>query len=258
MTEDKKKKSGLHKKISSIFEGVPLPQPGGPPQPGGSAAPPPEQAGGVPSKPLPPAFQTIRGAQVPRGFEPRPQAAPGAAPKFEAPARAAGQGLWWQIKNKLFTPKPGVSSSRQKAMLLLVPVLFVVLIIILMQVLMPRPKVTRPKPPKLTANIASADTKIEWEIPEPFPTTLLNYMEATQPPTPPSPNEAGTQQVEQVKPTKLIVKGILFSDDNPTAIVGTEIVHVGDKVAGASIAKINRDNVEFEMEGKKWTQNVEP
>jgi hypothetical protein len=255
MTEDKKKKSGLHKKISSIFEGVPLPQPGGPPQPGGSAAPPPEQAGGVPSKPLPPAFQT---RQVPRGFEPRPQAAPGAAPKFEAPARAAGQGLWRQIKNKLFAPKPGVSSSRQKAMLLLVPVLFVVLIFILMQVLMPRPKVTKPKPPKLPAAITSADTKIEWEIPEPFPTTLLNYMEATQPPTPPSPNEAGTQQVEQVKPTKLIVKGILFSDDNPTAIVGTEIVHVGDKVAGASIVKINRDNVEFEMEGKKLTQNVEP
>jgi len=252
MTEDKKKKSGLHKKISSIFEGVPLPQPGGPPQPGGSAAPPPEQAGGVPSKPLPPAFQTIRGAQVPRGFEPRPQAAPGAAPKFEAPARAAGQGLWWQIKNKLFAPKPGVSSSRQKAMLLLVPVLCVVLIFILWQGLMPRPKVTMPKVtmPKLPTAITSADTKIEWEIPEPFPTTLLNSMEATQSP---SPNEA-----EQVKPTKLIVKGILFSDDNPTAIVGTEIVHVGDKVAGASIAKINRDNVEFEMEGKKWTQNVEP
>jgi hypothetical protein len=39
--------------------------------------------------------------------------------------------------------------------------------------------------------------------------------------------------------------------------VGIEIVHVGSKVAGATVTKINKDDVEFEINGKKWTQKVQ-
>ena len=55
----------------------------------------------------------------------------------------------------------------------------------------------------------------------------------------------------------LIVKGIIYSEDNPSAVVGDQIVHQGDKVLGVVIIKINEDNVEFEVNGKKWTQKVQ-
>ncbi len=149
MAEDKKKRLGLHKKISSIFEGVPLPQPGGvQPPPPPSGGPPPEAAGergGIPQKPLPPPFQTLRASQASRPYEasrPSPQAAV-SQPKADA-AKAGGLiSLWQKIKDKLLAPKPGVSGTRQKVTLVLVPVLFVVLIFVAVSVMVPPRKVTQ-------------------------------------------------------------------------------------------------------------------
>jgi len=45
----------------------------------------------------------------------------------------------------------------------------------------------------------------------------------------------------------LTVKGILHDQNKPSAIVNKQIVHEGDKISGATIIKINRDNVEFEV-----------
>ena len=54
----------------------------------------------------------------------------------------------------------------------------------------------------------------------------------------------------------LLVKGILYSEDNPAAIIGILIVHEGDSVYGATVVKIERDSVIFEKNGKKWQQPV--
>ena len=48
----------------------------------------------------------------------------------------------------------------------------------------------------------------------------------------------------------------MYSEDNPTAVVGKKIVHVGEKVSGATVVGIDKDSVEFEMNGKEWTQKV--
>ena len=53
------------------------------------------------------------------------------------------------------------------------------------------------------------------------------------------------------------VRGIVYSEDNPSAVVSNEIVHEGDEIAGATVVKIHKDRVEFEMNGKTWTQKVE-
>jgi len=253
MAEDEKKKSGLHKKISSIFEGVPLPQPGGPQQP--PQVPHTGEASGTPQKPLPPPFQTLRAAQAPRPFEAGqtlPQVAPAGLPK------AAGSGLWQQIKNRLFAPKPGVSAARQKVMVILVPVLFIVLILVATMVLAPSRKVTRPPKAKPPTIVAVADTKIDWQVPPPYQATLRDPMQPVPSAIILGKTEPKTEVVEPVKPEKLVVKGILYSDDNPSAIIGTQIVHQGDKVSGATVIKINKDGVEFEREGEKWKQGVEP
>lgn len=53
------------------------------------------------------------------------------------------------------------------------------------------------------------------------------------------------------------VNGIIYSTDNPCAVVGSRIVSVGDVVNGATVVKINPKSVEFERDNNKWTQYVE-
>jgi hypothetical protein len=259
MAEDKKNKPGLHKKISSIFEGVPLPQPGSLQPP--PAGPPPElsgEGGRIPQKPLPPPYQTLRAAQPPRPFEagrPAPQAAPVSQPK--AGPKAAVPILWQKIKEKLLVIKPGVSATKQKVMLVLVPVLLAVLIFAATSVLVPPRKLTKPPQGKLPTTAVSAETQIDWEIPPPYPETLRDPMQPI--PSAIIPGKTEPEKPEPVKKEeKPVVKGILYSEDNPSAIIGTQIVHEGDKVSGATIIKINKDNVEFEKDGEKWNQGVEP
>jgi len=52
------------------------------------------------------------------------------------------------------------------------------------------------------------------------------------------------------------VTGILYSDDNPTALIGRQVVHEGDAVDGVSVIKVHKDKVEFANNGRRWTQAV--
>jgi hypothetical protein len=52
------------------------------------------------------------------------------------------------------------------------------------------------------------------------------------------------------------VTGILYSEDNPTALIGHQIVHEGDAVDGVSVIKIHKNKVEFAKNGRRWTQAV--
>lgn len=53
-----------------------------------------------------------------------------------------------------------------------------------------------------------------------------------------------------------IVTGILYSQDNPVAIIAGEILHEGDTVENVKLVKIYTDQVEFERKGKRWMQDV--
>jgi type II secretory pathway component PulC len=74
----------------------------------------------------------------------------------------------------------------------------------------------------------------------------------------PGKTRPGTKEAEAAKSGRMVVKGILYSDDKPSAIIDTQIVHEGDKIYGATVVKINKDSVEFEIEGKKEKKGVEP
>jgi hypothetical protein len=235
---------GLQKKVSSIFTGVPIPKDNGTQQPSGAPAPerpnyaPPSHLAGTKEKPQPPAAQ------------PPPKAAPAKQPKAVTTTKAAKQIPWQQtleqIKNKLFTPKPGVSPARQKAMVVLVPVLFLAMIFAFSRVLsVPSPKTTGAQSFGPSKAVAASNDEIDWQIPEPYPTTLRD------------PMQFGSVTTTQDGTGKLIVKGIVYSKNNPSAVIGNQIVHEGEKVLGATIVKINKDGVEFEMNGKRWTQKVQ-
>ncbi len=54
----------------------------------------------------------------------------------------------------------------------------------------------------------------------------------------------------------MIVRDIVYSKDKPSAVIGSKIVYVGDKINDITIVKINRDSIEFERNGDRWEQNV--
>jgi uncharacterized membrane protein len=48
------------------------------------------------------------------------------------------------------------------------------------------------------------------------------------------------------------LKGILYSEDNSSAMVGNKIVKEGDTIDGIKVIKINKDTVEFEKDGERY------
>ncbi len=239
----KKRKAGLHKEISSIFEGVPIP--GRQERPSGAATP--QRPGQGPAKPPAP------GPGIPQttptaGKQPVPKAA---AVKTTGGSRwrKIWQKTWQKIRSKLFPPESGASSARQKVMVILVPMLFIALIYVLMP-LFRRPKISEPGRAEPTKVAVDYKGEIDWQIPEPYPTTFRDPMQPSS-----AAGAVGTETIESGR--ILIVKGIVHSKDNPAAVIGTQIVHKDDVIAGARIVKINQDSVEFKMNDKRWTQKVQ-
>lgn len=61
----------------------------------------------------------------------------------------------------------------------------------------------------------------------------------------------------EVASKEVSLKGILYSEDNPSALIGETVVAEGDIIDGVKVVKIHRDTVEFEKDGERWTQRAE-
>ncbi len=359
MSEQERDKAGLHKEISSIFKGVPIPQTDGSQEPSGTPAPEhtsytepkpptpqpeqpcdapapehtgytepkpptpepqkseapkpsqatqslpkaaPERTGYTEPKPptpepepqkseVPKAYQTTqslpKAAPERTGYtEPKPPTPEPQKPKTPKPSQAmqslpkstgaqqpkadiddikknvsqkrttvkiSSQTSWQQITSKLFAPKTGASTTKQKAMVVTMPLLFIVLIFMMLKggVFGTSMRNSEASAEDNGASVATADlnNKIDWEIPAPYPTTLRDPMRL---------GPAETAQTENGTKTfvKLIVKGILYTEDSRSAVIGNHIVHEGEEILGVTVVKINKDSVELEMNGKRWTQKV--
>jgi hypothetical protein len=154
--------------------------------------------------------------------------------------------IWEQVKAKLLTPKRGVSPTKHKVMVLAAPVLLVVFILVITQAIKKPPSTTVKPSNKASAAVAFSG-KINWELPAVIPDNLRDPMAFG----------ATGQGKETTGGPGPVVKGIVYSEDNPCAVVGDRIVSAGDTVGGATIVKINPDSVEFTMGDKNWTQKVE-
>jgi hypothetical protein len=297
MSELDKNKAGLHKQVSSVFKGVPLPQNNGARQP--SKAPEPNKKPDGSPKPMPANQQMSKSSLIKKLSESEepsestgqnqiadnykkpapvnkvPQSTPVSKPlqakeplKQKAPQpedvliiEETGDGLWQQIKDKLFTPAPGESPAKQKAMVIMIPILAIIMIFAFRQVLSKAPHETKGSEtddtPIPVSNVDSGD-EIDWQIPEPIKIITRDPIQL--------PDEDNTQnggeQTEQNGTANteddgaLIIKDIVYSRDKPSAVIGSRIVYEGDEVNGMTIIKINRDSIEFEKEGERWIQNV--
>lgn len=57
-------------------------------------------------------------------------------------------------------------------------------------------------------------------------------------------------------PTRGVVTGIVYSDEQPLALVDGQVVHKGDSVHGAKVVEILPQTVEFEKDDTRWKQRV--
>ncbi|UCF43543.1 MAG: hypothetical protein JSV99_01040 [Planctomycetota bacterium] len=255
-----KHKAGLHKAVSAIFDGVPLPgrertdkpsRTDVPERPREQTAPKPQEErlqSPATVKPASPSHMTPTKRKPAQPVEPPAQPA---LPKVTKPEtvkkplkKVTGDRPWERITSKLLTPKAGVSTQRQKTMVILVPVLFIIMIFVFTRVFSTPSRVTaQPARSGPTGAVASSKD-IDWEIPALYPAGLRD------------PMQIGSTTTE-VKTSELVVRGIVYSEDNPSAVVGNEIVHEGEEVMGAMVVKINSDSVVFKMNDKEWTQKVE-
>jgi len=135
----------------------------------------------------------------------------------------------------------------------MVPLLFIALIFVFRQVFGTTVRKTEASAKDNVSSVATADsnTKIDWEIPAPYPATLRDPTQLGQVATAQTETETETRTF-----VKLIVKGILYTEDNASAVIGNQIVYEGEKIRGVTVIKIGKDSVEFEMNGKRWTQKV--
>jgi hypothetical protein len=174
--------------------------------------------------------------------------------QFETDPSLMGVGLWQQIKGKLFKQEQGVSNTRQKVMVILIPILFIIMIFMFRQVLSKAPQETEGSTNDDASVIAGvrSDSEIDWRIPEPIPMQIRDPIKPGVKTVVPNAGQTDSNNDIGI----LSVRGILYSQDKPSAIIGNKIVHLNDKIDNATIVHIDRDFVVFEKDGKRWTKKV--
>jgi len=242
-----KKRTGLQSEIAGIFSGVPVPKKGGPrSQPG---VPTSKTGGSVIPKPVAPVTPTPQKPVKPLPAAPRPKVTE--VKVTEQKTRKAPSKISRRRKDKLFAPKAGVSSSRQKTSIILFVLLSAVLIIVLARPYLRsriNPATSRTGGKTDTGNSTRANIEIDWPVPPVYSTSLRDPMEL-----------GSRQQIIIETSDGLMVRGIVVSEDRKHAVIGTETVAEGDIVPGTKIRvkKINPSSVEFEEDDKTWTQEVQ-
>jgi len=263
-----KRKGGLHKKISSIFDGVPVPHntdsAQGPLQHG-----PEDHSSQVdPESVSPPAPTSITASQY------------DVAPKGPDPAKRLDKrsvGYLRRQKKQMLSPPPGISDKRRKTMLVLLPILVLIFVILVVRIVSP-PKKKSPAtvietiaPLRSAADSGTAvagsiiretpaditDVEIAWHRPEVFTPVKRDPMFVE----PKRKIEAKKKQV--YKPLEYVVQKILISESGRSAVIevkgreslesGSHWVHEGESVLGAQVIKISKDSVELEKNNKQWT-----
>ena len=55
---------------------------------------------------------------------------------------------------------------------------------------------------------------------------------------------------------KGLVRGIVYSDSSGSVLIDDTIVHTGDTIDGVKIIRVHSGGVDFEKDGRRWTQKV--
>jgi hypothetical protein len=152
-------------------------------------------------------------------------------------------------KSKSITSKPSVKSRKQKTQIIFIIALSILLVYLLVNQFSKTSSNTRLVQNDSTLSQISLATDIEsvavnWEQPPVYPEAIRNPMVLG----------AGPDDYISFVPN---LTGIVYTENLKNAIIGENILEEGEVIKGVKIVKINRDSVEFERDGRKWTQEVQ-
>jgi hypothetical protein len=234
-----KPRAGLGKKVSSIFDGVPIP--------------------GATKETTAESSTTMSRGYIRDSAADAP--ASGLTPSLDAgrtsrpnPVRNKYGDISLRVQQQLFGAESGTVAGRQKAAAVAVVLLFVVLVIVVYyNFIVPASNVAA-KPAAAPVESAAPSGHVVaaagWKEPDPYPENLrdpmvIGAMSHVQPGANGGPNSA-----------MLWVRGIIVSDQS-SAIVNGQIVCEGDAVDGVTVVKIAQEYVEFKLKDKTWKQEIE-
>ena len=263
------RKSGLQKQIASIFDDVPVPETdSGPMQ-----LPIQQQAAsGIDSnsledssaaqdsmvqQPKPSLVQRMADTQTEIAHTPTVSTMrPKPLPKMQViPQKKKSQStVMLKVKKAVCGSEKGKMDPRQKKMTIVVGVLSLLFVGVLVFSLgglgQSKAKAAGKENTQQDSMVQAQQAKIlQWQTPQPLPAQLRNPMSPHVSQSAQGFNAAGDEQ--------MVVKGIVFSQNNPSAIIGNKIVWEGEAINGVKIIKITKDSVEFEMDEERWTQQVQ-
>lgn len=268
------RKSGLHKQISSIFDGVPVPQ--------NSEVLRPDQDVSDPNPPQlqPQTEQTHLAEQLASGpREPQTDGSslvrrlsadpsectsapsiqigrPMPLPKSAIAPLRTGPNLKSKIRKTVLGSTGGAMDAKQKKMVGLIGILSVVFGAVMFTTLggVGKSQAQAGQNQAATVSLAGSAHKAvqDWVHPQPLPADLRD---ATLPYATHSAENNG--EVAHADPSGLTVKGILFSNNKPSAIINSKIVTEGQMINGVQVVKITKESVEFQANEKRWTQTVQ-
>lgn len=170
--------------------------------------------------------------------------------------KKAGSGLLKKFKSKLPKGKSNQADAKQKIMVALIPVLFIVMIFMFRHVLSkPQQDAQGSIPGNETVSAVkkSSDNKIEWNIPEPLTIKKSTGAGAEQNTASGTGQENITNDAEN---GVIYIHSILYSSDKPSVVIGNKIVYLNQEINGAVVVEIHKDYVVFEKDSKRWTQKV--
>jgi hypothetical protein len=109
-----------------------------------------------------------------------------------------------------------------------------------------------------TAAPPAAEAQIAWQVPARLAWGGRDPMQLTPPPAVLTAEGEGKPVTARPvrSPVELVVTGILYSADRPSALVNTQIVHEGQQIAGIAVEEIDFDGIQFERDGQRWKQGV--
>jgi hypothetical protein len=270
------RKSGLHKQISSIFDGVPVPRNNGLPEEADAPSvlmQPEMQDAAEPQAPTEPQVrpnpgptpETTRSSLVKRMSSDPSACASTPAIQVDRPiplsksstmTAKTGPSISSQVKKALFGSSKGSLDPRQKKMAGLVGVLCVVfggvMFFSLGGVGQSKAAAADPTEEAVVQSPGTQKTVQDWTSPRPLPADLRDATSITSRQADPTGDAFANSDSGE-----LAVKGIVFSQNKPSAIINSEILTEGQTINGVTIVRITKDAVEFKSNDKQWTQQVQ-
>ena len=235
------RKSGLHKRISFIFEGVPIPE-------NTAKEPLAVEQGEAADEPV---IETGQEAATPAKVVTRLKPVPKTAFREESSLLKKIKSL--NAKKTATRSDANSANHRQKIMTALVGVLSVVFLAVLAVSFGGVGQIKAATVSAAVASTATAEEKPQidpesWVIPRPLPEQMRNPLV----PSKEAPLAAGGN----ITDGPMQITGIVYSETRPSVIIDGEVVLEGQVFKGATVVKVARDAVDFEKDGKRWIQHV--